>query len=191
MLRLRQETSADWIHKVFEDFDLFLQDHAANERKVAQAALRLCSHHPDKAGLVDALTDIAAEEMDHFRQVQEIVITRGQTLGPDRPDPYTGQLHALIRRVDHNEYLLDRLLLFGLIEARGCERFQRIAEALEAGPVKDFYRELAASESRHYVTYIRLARKYFGDARTDERLDFFLDKEAEIVRSLPVRAALH
>ena len=35
-------------------------------------------------------------------------------------------------------YLLDRLLIGSLVEARGCERFGLIAQALPDGPLKHF-----------------------------------------------------
>ena len=39
MLRLRWQTPPGWFEVVQSDFVAFLQDHAANERKVSQSAL--------------------------------------------------------------------------------------------------------------------------------------------------------
>jgi len=174
-----------------ENFDLFLQDHALNEHSVAMMARKLRSHHPEKSELVEAMTEIEREELEHFEQVCAILKERGLGLGLEQSDPYAAKLHALIRKSDHNEYLLDRLVLFAIIEARGCERFNMVFEALEPGPMKQFYRELAASESRHHAAYLRLARIYFDDVVVQKRLDFLLKEEAQIIRDLAIRPAMH
>jgi len=191
MLHLRQESSVAWLRVVLENFDLFLQDHALNEHSVAMIARKLRAHHPDKDELVAAMIEIEREELEHFDQVCAILKERGQRLGVEQADSYTARLHRLVRKEDHNDYLLDRLVLFAIIEARGCERFTMIFEALEPGPMKQFYRDLAASESRHHVTYLKLARLYFDDAVVTARLNALLDQEASIIRALAVRPAMH
>ncbi|MCH6579638.1 MAG: hypothetical protein IH802_04660, partial [Nitrospinae bacterium] len=54
---------------------------------------------------------------------------RGLELAPDDKDPYVNTMNALSRKGTHvpEEYLLDRLLLAGIVEARGCERFGMVA----------------------------------------------------------------
>jgi tRNA-(ms[2]io[6]A)-hydroxylase len=89
------------------------------------------------------------------------------------------------------QYFLDRLLTLGVVEARGCERFGLVADALEPGPMKDFYAEITRSEARHHGLFVRLAREYFPAERVQCRLDELLEGEAEIVRELPLRAAVH
>jgi tRNA-(ms[2]io[6]A)-hydroxylase len=100
-------------------------------------------------------------------------------------------LRKAIRTSVADEYLLGKLVLSGIVEARGCERFRLVAEALQPGELKDFYNELVRSEARHHAVYIQLARRYFDDAAVDQRLDELLDVEAEIARKLPLRPALH
>ena len=78
-----------------------------------------------------------------------------------------------------------------IAEARGCERFGLLAAELPDRELRDFYRELARSEVRHHETYLELARTYFAAAEVEERLGQLLDAEAEIVRRLPIRAALY
>ena len=51
--------------------------------------------------------------------------------------------------------------------------------------------ELSRSEARHHATYLTLARTYFDEARVEQRLDALLDREAEVMRGLPLRPALH
>ena len=118
-----------------------------------------------------------------------VVAARGLALAPDRKDAYVRRLRAEIRR-GADAYLLDRLLVGGVVEARGCERFGLLAGALE-GELRDFYRELAQAEARHHVLFVRLANEAFDAALVKERLDELLESEARIVVELPLRAALH
>ena len=191
MLRLRYQTPEDWMTAVRADVDAFLQDHAHAERKVATSALTLAAQQPFKADLVAAMIDLAQEELSHFKQVHDLLRSRGQGIGQDQPDRYMSALFKLLRRADVNEYLLDRLLLFGVVEARGCERFRLVSEGLPAGPVRDFYLELTRCEARHHAMFIRLAKQYFPEEVLRARLDELLDREAEIAAALPFRAALH
>lgn len=191
MLKLRYDTPRAWVDVVWENFDEFLKDHAHNERKVAAAAITLVSHQPNRSELVHALTDLAREELAHFRDVVSRLEERGVKLGHDEPDPYMTALHKVIRRQDSEEYLLDRLLCFALVEARGCERFHMLGEYLPEGPWKQFYASLTKAEARHHGLFLRLARIYFSANVVQARADEFLEQEAEIVRANPLRPALH
>ncbi|MCP4870506.1 MAG: hypothetical protein GY898_17520 [Proteobacteria bacterium] len=50
---------------------------------------------------------------------------------------------------------------------------------------------VAAMTLAHQHFYLELARHYAGRDVADARLDELLDAEAEIVRALPIRSALH
>jgi tRNA-(ms[2]io[6]A)-hydroxylase len=191
MLRLRHATRPEWTHKILANLDAFLQDHAANERKAAGSALRLASHYPGRHVLVDAMIGLAGEEIDHFRRVYDVLHARNQPLGIDHPDPYMTALERLVRKKDETEYLLDRLVVFSVVEARGCERFDLLAAALDPGPLRQLYEHLTRAEARHNALFGRLARTYFDEATVERRLDTVLDAEAEIARQLPLRATLH
>lgn len=190
MLRLRTKTSTAWIEVVLQDFDAFLVDHAACERKASATALKLVSHYSDRTLLVRELIPFAQEELDHYARVMEIILERGLGTRPDEKDPY---VRALMKRVERgaDRYFLDRLLVLGIVEARGCERFGLVADALEPGPLKDFYTDITRSEARHHGLFVRLAREYFPTPRVQSRLDELLEAEAAIVSDLPVRAAVH
>ena len=168
-----------------------MQDHAANERKASAAAMRLAVEHHTQSILVDAMVELAHEELEHFRRVYEILRQRGCGLGQDGPDPYMKELHGLMRKATSSEFLLDRLLVFHLIEARGCERFSMLADALEAGPLKEFYADLTRAEARHMGLFARLARQLFDPDIVSERHEVLIAQEAEIVAALPFRVALH
>jgi tRNA 2-(methylsulfanyl)-N6-isopentenyladenosine37 hydroxylase len=189
-VKLRAPTSALWTRAVLGDFDSFLQDHANCERKASGSAMNLASHYPDRLELVAAMIELAREELDHFAQVYRHMAARGVVLGPDRKDPYVARLSREYRK-GSREYFLDRLLLAGILEARGCERFGIVAATLPAGPLKDFYRDIARSEVRHQGLYLDLARLYFEGPAVDARLEELLDAEARIVADLPPRPALH
>ena len=114
----------------------------------------------------------------------------GLTLGPDTRDEYVGQMRKLIRS-GRDDYFLDRLIVAGLVESRGCERFGMIAEALQEETLRAFYRAIADSEDRHGDVFIGLAHRYFDGVRVDERVQEILDEEADILSKLEIRAALH
>ena len=120
MLDLRVPSSSHWLQAVVDHFDEFLLDHAACERKASGNALSLVAHYPDRLELVSEMIQLAREELDHFGQVYEVIAARGLQLAPDRKDAY---LRALRRRVRNGRehYFLDRLLIAGIAEARGCE----------------------------------------------------------------------
>ena len=190
MVQLRISTDPQWTQVVLNDFDAFLIDHAACERKASALGLSLLAHYPDKAELVREMVDFAQEELQHFAQVMALLRERGLVLREDKRDPYVRALMKLIRNGRH-EYFLDRLLVAGIVEARGCERFAMVAEALPEGTLKEFYQDITRAEARHHGLFIRLAKVYFSLAEVNERLDTLLDAEANIVKHLEHRAALH
>jgi len=179
-----------WVVCVIERFDQFLLDHAAAEKKAAGMALSMLSHYPDRARLVTAMSELAAEEMVHFREVVKLIQRRGLQLSADEKDPYVNEIRSWIRQ-GSEEYLLDRLLTGAVIEARGAERFALVAEALSAGSVRRFYQSLARSEARHYELFLDLATEYFPSETVGSRWQELLAAEARCMQALPIRAALH
>ena len=87
--------------------------------------------------------------------------------------------------------MMDRLIIAGIIEARGAERFGIIAEGLPAGSLKDFYITITESEQRHYTTFLDLAQLYCNKDDVAKRILQLLTLEAEICAAQPFRAALH
>lgn len=191
MLRLRYETQPQWLDAVMEDFDAFLQSHAHNERKVATSAITLASQNPQRVELVDAMAALAQEELSHFHAVFKLLIARGGELGFDRPDVYMRTMFSHVRKQHTQTFLLDRLALFGIIEARGLERFSMVAEALPEGDLKDFYVDLVRCEARHWSTHHRLARLYFDEVTVRDRVDELLEAEAEAMAALPLAPVLY
>lgn len=189
-LILRSTSSQDWLNAVLDNFDEFLLDHAANERKASSMAMSMVAHYPDKSRLLEAMIDLALEELDHFRQVVRLVNKRKLILMPDEKDRYVNQLRQHIRRGTHH-YFLDRLLSAAVIEARGAERFALIACHTDDDELKTFYHSLARSESGHHLLFIDLANHYFDSDEVSMRLGEWLVLERDILEQLPPRPRLH
>lgn len=190
--KLRADTAADWGDYIADNLDGFLVDHAACERKAAANAMHFVVRYPDRYELVDRMIHIAREEMEHFHQVFHLMRDRKLQLGSDEPDPYVNALLKHVRNGRDTRFL-DRLILGSIIEYRGCERFAMLGQALtdRGDELGEFYRELAASESKHRGDFIDMAELYFPIDDVKSRLSELLDVEAEIVEALPHRPALH
>ena len=190
MYKLKYQTPQGWVNTVMADFDRFLLDHASCEKKASAMAMTLISHYPDRTELVQAMTELAVEELVHFKEVVKHIMSRDLTLAADERDPYVTQL-LKVQRKGSELYFLDRLLIASIVEARGHERFGLVADALEPGPLKQFYKAITTSEGRHLDLFENLAKIYFSEEEVSKRIEELLDIEAEIVANLPFRAALH
>jgi tRNA-(ms[2]io[6]A)-hydroxylase len=190
MIELKYTTPEMWAENIAQNMDEFLPDHAAAEKKASSMAMTMVSHYPDKPELVAAMIDLALEELSHFRAVVKLMQARGLSLLPDRKDPYVNQLRRHSRQGD-DVYLMDRLLIAGIVEARGAERFGLIATSLPEGEMRSFYDSITRSELSHQGLFLELADGFFDVQDVRERLDELLDAEAVIVRALPLRIALH
>jgi len=190
MIELKFKTPDAWANGIVAAMEVFLPDHAAAEKKASSMAMTMVSHYPDRPELVTAMIDLALEELSHFRSVVRLMQERGLTLLPDEKDPYVNALRQHCRK-GAEFYLLDRLLIAGIVEARGAERFGLIAAALPEGDLKRFYDAITRSELGHEHLFLQFAEKYFDSPEVHARLDELLEAEAAIVRELPIRLALH
>jgi tRNA-(ms[2]io[6]A)-hydroxylase len=187
---LKESTPQGWLVAVMADFDAFLLDHASCEKKASGMAMSMISHYPDKPDLITDMLSLAVEELSHFRDVMRLILERNLQPAADRKDDYVNRLHKVMDQ-GKEVYLLDRLLVASIVEARGAERFGLIADALIEPRLKNFYQVISTSEARHYRVFLTLAERYFPAPRINARLDELLDTEAEIIRTLPLQAALH
>ena len=190
MIELKYKTPVGWAEVVVAAMDEFLPDHAAAEKKASSMAMGMVSHYPDRPELVMAMIDLAIEELNHYRAVVKLMNERGLCLLPDEKDPYVNRLRRAIRH-GKEVYFMDRLLIGGIVEARGAERFGLVADALQPGELQRFYRGITRSEEEHQGLFVQLAELYFDPADARSRLDELLEIEADIVRKLPLRPALH
>lgn len=194
MYDLRSKTGDRWLECVLEDFDAFLVQHAAAERKAGAAAEHFAVRYHDKPELIDAMIEVARDELEHFHRVFRLLRSRGGSLGPDEKDPYVNRLLGGARSSGMPR-LLDRLVIGSIVECRGCERFALLSRGLDErgadGELVEFYRELAADDSRHRTIYWETARHYFDEERVDRRFEEFVEREARILDDLPTRPALY
>jgi tRNA-(ms[2]io[6]A)-hydroxylase len=189
-LPLRVNTSDEWLRVVLSDFDEFLRDHADCERKASAQAISLVSRFPHLAALCEPMITLAKEELQHFHEVFRILQKRGSSWKQSGKDEYVRMLLAWARHSER-EYLLDRLLISSVIEARGCERLKMVADALDESDLKTFYMRLAKEEAGHYRVFLRVAEQYYERAEIEERMDCLLVHEAKVIESVPLRAAVH
>ena len=98
MLGLRLPTDPRWVALVETNISEILTDHAWCEQKAASNAISTIVRFPEYLDLVEALTEIAQEEIEHFGMVVARIKERGYTLGPERKDDYVGELLQFIRR---------------------------------------------------------------------------------------------
>jgi tRNA-(ms[2]io[6]A)-hydroxylase len=192
MFDLRYATPIAWLDAVFSDFNAFLIDHAACERKASATGMSFVVRYPDRKILIEPMIEFAREELEHFHIVYRLIAERGLSLVDDYKDPY---VNALLKkcRSSTEELLMDRLLTAGIVEARGCERLFMIAKKLETQDdrLSQVYTELAKAESRHHALFYRFARQLFPEPAVQQRAAELLDFEAQLVEGLPHRAAVH
>ncbi|MFM8316195.1 MAG: tRNA-(ms[2]io[6]A)-hydroxylase [Deltaproteobacteria bacterium] len=189
-LELRIKTSSDWVETALKDFDAFLVDHASCERKASAVGMSFVVRYPDRPEIIEPMISFAREELEHFHQVYKLISQRNLILPPDEEDVYVNRLMKQVR-FGREERFLDRLLVSSVIEARGCERLHLVADALPEGDLKQFYRRLARAEGSHKDLFVRLAEFYFPHSVIKERLDQWMDIEADAIASVPHRSALH
>ncbi|MDX1462749.1 MAG: tRNA isopentenyl-2-thiomethyl-A-37 hydroxylase MiaE, partial [Marinirhabdus sp.] len=87
--------------------------------------------------------------------------------------------------------LVHRLLYAALIEARSCERFRLLSEALEDAELAEFYRKLMVSEANHYTMFLGFARQYGERAEVDTKWNELLAFEAEVMKELGTKETIH
>jgi tRNA-(ms[2]io[6]A)-hydroxylase len=190
MFQLKSSTPREWLDVVFADFDGFLVDHALCERKASAMGMSLVAKYPDRVLILEPLIAFAREELEHFHIMFKVLMQRGLSLPADTKDPYVnGLLDAMSKESEAR--FLDRLLVAGVVEARGCERLSMVTRALEDDELKQTYLELTRAEARHHALFFRLAERYFPAERIEARAEVLFAAEAELIAHLPLRAAVH
>jgi tRNA-(ms[2]io[6]A)-hydroxylase len=178
-----------WLGAALGDLDSVHADHLHCERKAAQSALSLIRSYPERADLVDAMARLAHDETRHVIQVAHLMARRGQPASYDHGDGYAAALRAEIR-VREPDRLLDRLLVFAIIEGRSAERLGLLAGALDDPRVRELYAGLATAEHRHRDTFLALARDA-APAAWRARAAELAAIETGILAGRPVVARIH
>lgn len=190
-LDIAEPTPKEWIDHVLADFPAFLQDHANNERKVSSVAMSFVAKYPDRAEIIDSLIETALEELEHFREVYQLMYKRGiKLLHEIEEDCYMKELVSLARN-GRDERFLDRLIIASLVECRGAERFKIVYEHISDLELKNFYHKLWASEAKHSEIYIKMAMNYFSESIVYSRLKTLCLAEAKIMLKQPLTSKMH
>lgn len=192
MLGLKLLTDPRWANIAESNLEEILTDHAWCEQKAATNAVYLVTNNSEHMEVVEKMLEIAAEELEHFRQVVAIIKERGFTLGRERKDDYVNQLLKFARKdLSRNTSFVDRLLFSAMIEARSCERFKVLSRNLKDPELAKFYHDLMISEATHYTAFLGLARKYAEDVDVDKRWAEWLEYEGQLIQSYGKSEAIH
>jgi len=192
MLGLKFETETSWAEIARDDLQQILTDHAFAEQKAAANAVSIIINYSEETEMVQVMSDIAIEEMEHFKMVHDLMVKRKMTLGREQKNDYAKHLHGFFPKTkDRTDALIQRLLIAALIEARSCERFKVFSENLDDQELSDFYKELMVSEANHYVQFLGFARKYQDKKIVDEKWEALLDYEAEFMKNRGKNARVH
>jgi tRNA-(ms[2]io[6]A)-hydroxylase len=195
MLGLKMATDPRWVNIVEKNLEEILVDHAFCEQKAASNAISIIVQYPQYTDLVQAMTAICQEEMEHFEMVHTKLLERGLKLGFERKDTYVNDLSEFLRRNKTNSspagMFVNKMLFAAMIEARSCERFKILSEQLQDQDLKNFYRSLMESEARHYTTFLVFARKYGKEIDVDKCWHEFLEFEASLMQKYGKSMTIH
>lgn len=192
MLGLKLLTDPRWANIAESNLETILTDHAWCEQKAALNAISLITQNPEHDDLVEELTAIAIEEMEHFKMVTDIIRQRGYTLGREQKDDYVGQLYKFMKKDgSRNQSFIDRLLFAAMIEARSCERFRVLHQNIQDQELAKFYYDLMVSEANHYTVFLNFARKYTIDVDVDKRWAEWLEFEGNLIQSYGKKGYIH
>jgi tRNA-(ms[2]io[6]A)-hydroxylase len=192
MLGLRLPTDPRWVNVAGKNIAEILTDHAYCEQKAASNAISTIVRFPEYTDLVEEMTRISMEEMEHFGMVHQELLKRGLKLGRERKDPYVNDLASfIIQGGSKEQQFVDRMLFAAMIEARSCERFRILSEQIPDEELSAFYRDLMVSEASHYATFIGFARKYGKSVDVDARWQEFLDFEGSLMIKYGKQETMH
>jgi tRNA-(ms[2]io[6]A)-hydroxylase len=168
-LCLTNPTPPQWASRAEPHLDTILLDQAHCEKRAASTALSFIFRYPEAPELVRTLTALCREELQHFAQVQDLLDRRGVAYRALVPSTYAADLNRHARRAEPGR-LLDHLLAAALIEARSCERFELLGQALADRGLARYFSKLAEAEARHGETYLELAERQFEAPEIAARL---------------------
>lgn len=188
VLGLQLPTDPRWVNMAEMDLGEILTDHAYCEQKAATSCISLIQQYPEKIDMVEELAPIVTEEWGHFRLVLTEMKKRNLTLGRQRKDEYVNALRKFQKKDGSwEDRLVEKLLVFALIEARSCERFRLLSLHISDDELKDFYYKFMVAEAAHYKMFIKLAKKYSTEEKVTKRWKEYLDFEEEMLKTLEVR----
>ncbi|WP_417610225.1 tRNA-(ms[2]io[6]A)-hydroxylase [Owenweeksia hongkongensis] len=190
-LKLKVDSSQEWVDCVISNFDEFLKDHADCERKASSMAMSFVAKYPDRTEIIPELIHTGIEELEHFRLVYKIMEDRGLTLNHSIPeDLYVKQLLKHCHS-DREKRFRDRLIIASIVENRGFERFKLVSENIQDKELAKFYHMIYVSEAKHGHIFVEMALNYFDRDEVFQRWEELAIIEAEILNGLELKPALH
>lgn len=188
MLGLKLPTDPRWVNLAEKDLAEILTDHAYCEQKAATSCISIIQQYHDKDLLVRRLAPIVTEEWQHFRAVIKKLDEFALKLGAQRKDEYVNGLMKFQKKDgSRDDKLVERLLLFALIEARSCERFRLLSVNLEDEEMRKFYHGFMVSEAGHYRLFLDLAEHYGDPDKVKVRWAEYLEYEKGLLASMELR----
>jgi tRNA-(ms[2]io[6]A)-hydroxylase len=188
VLGLQLPTDPRWVNMAEMDLAEILTDHAYCEQKAATSCITLIQQYPEKIEMVHELAPIVTEEWGHFRLVLSEMKKLNLTLGRQRKDEYVNALMKFQKKDGAwEDRLVEKLLVFALIEARSCERFRLLSIHISDDELKDFYYNFMVAEAAHYKMFIKLAKRYSNEEKVMKRWKEYLDFEEGMLKTLKVR----
>jgi len=178
-----------WLSAAVKSLPVLMIDHANCEKKAAATAMSLMHRYTDNTPLLNKMSRLAREELRHFEQVLKLMTQRGIAYEPVTASRYAQALREKVRKKDPHK-LVDTLIVGALIEARSCERFAALAPHVD-DTLRDFYKSLLKSESRHFADYISLAKGLEDANVVEERLASFRSLEKELIESEDTEIRFH
>jgi tRNA-(ms[2]io[6]A)-hydroxylase len=192
MLGLKLTTDPRWVDLVETNLEAVLSDHAWCEKKAASNAIALITYNSDLDDLVDEMTAISIEEMQHFEMVLKIIRDKGLRLIREEKDNYVNELFTFMKKDgSKTQALCERLLFAAIVEARSCERFKTLSENINDPELAKFYHDLMISEANHYTTFLKFARKYGIDTDVEKRWKEWLAFEDSIIVKYGKEKTIH
>lgn len=189
------ETPDEWVAEAVkpENLPMMLADHANCEMKAAQTAQQLMWRYGvgrvtgqsanvdtlDCFDLLNKMSRLAREELRHFEQVIAFMEKRNIDYPMVSAARYAAGMRAKVRTEEPGK-LIDTLVVGAIIEARSCERFEKLAPHLDE-ELQKFYFSLLKSEARHFQDYLALAKQVATDEAVAERVELFLALEKDLV----------
>ena len=192
-LPLLVATRAEWAARAAANLPAFVADHAVCEQQVAMYALSLAGYYPDDLELVRHAGALAAEEVQHFRRVVAILERRGWPLAGRRTNRWAQALRQRIEVGREPLTKVDRLLFGAIIEARSCERFTALLDAIRgADPeLASLLEDLGPAERRHWELFHTLASRELPPDELAARFRRWLELERDLQLTLGVEPTVH
>ena len=192
MLSLKTTASERWTEHAQENLFEILVDHAHCEKKAASCAMNLIFAYVENRRLVNEMTVIVNEQLEHFHALLDLLEKRGIEFRRLRPSKYGPQLNEHIRKPEPDR-AIDRLIVAGLIEARSCERIDRLRQLMETKDAElvELYTRLYDSKKRHHQIYVELAKEFGPEQMVKERLHELSEIETEVTERGDNFARLH